>query len=48
VTWGDEYLVRYQEFLDGIEPTDRIYHLGDPAASIRAALRSADMGKLPW
>ncbi len=35
------YAVRYQEFLDGIEPTERIYHLGDPAAAIRAALRSA-------
>jgi hypothetical protein len=35
------YAVRYQEFLDGIEPSERIYHLGDPAASIRAALRSA-------
>ena len=35
------YAVRYQEFLDGIEPAERIYHLGDPAAAIRAALRSA-------
>jgi Ser/Thr protein kinase RdoA (MazF antagonist) len=35
------YAVRYQEFLDGIEPVERIYHLGDPAAAIRAALRSA-------
>jgi Ser/Thr protein kinase RdoA (MazF antagonist) len=34
--------VRYQEFLDGIEPSERIYHLGDPAAAIRAALRSAE------
>ena len=34
------YAVRYQEFLDGIEPSERIYHLGDPAASIRAALKS--------
>jgi hypothetical protein len=33
------YAVRYQEFLDGIEPSERIYHLGDPAAAIRAALR---------
>ena len=32
------YAVRYQEFLDGIEPSERIYHLGDPAASVRAAL----------
>jgi Ser/Thr protein kinase RdoA (MazF antagonist) len=35
------YAVRYQEFLDGIEPSERIYHAGDPAASIRAALRIA-------
>lgn len=34
--------VRYQEFLDGIEPSERIYHTGDPAAAIRAALRSAN------
>jgi hypothetical protein len=38
------YAVRYQEFLDGIEPAERIYHLGDPAAAIRAALRSAPDG----
>jgi hypothetical protein len=36
------YAARYQEFLDGIEPSERIYHLGDPAAAIRAALRSAN------
>jgi len=35
------YAVRYQEFLDGIEPSERIYHLGDPAAAIQAALCSA-------
>ena len=34
------YAVRYQEFLDGIEPSERVYHAGDPAASVRAALRS--------
>ena len=34
--------VRYQEFLDGIEPSERIYHLGDPAASIRAALATTE------
>jgi Ser/Thr protein kinase RdoA (MazF antagonist) len=39
------YAVRYQEFLDGIEPSERIYHLGDPAAAIRAALRSANKPK---
>lgn len=33
------YAVRYQEFLDGIEPSERIYHLGDPAAAIRHAIR---------
>jgi hypothetical protein len=35
------YAVRYQEFLDNIEPSERVYHLGDPAASIRQALVSA-------
>ncbi|GAA3387438.1 aminoglycoside phosphotransferase family protein [Cryptosporangium minutisporangium] len=35
------YAVRYQEFLDGIEPSERIYHAGDPAAAIRAALAVA-------
>ncbi|MEU8151289.1 aminoglycoside phosphotransferase family protein [Nonomuraea sp. NPDC048901] len=35
------YAVRYQEFLDGIEPSERIYHLDDPVTSIRAALRAA-------
>ncbi|WP_393086788.1 hypothetical protein [Streptomyces sp. LN704] len=35
------YAVRYQEFLDGIEPSERVYHEGDPADAIRAALRSA-------
>jgi len=34
------YAVRYQEFLDGIEPSEQIYHQGDPAASIRAALKA--------
>ena len=32
------YAVRYQEFLDNIEPSERVYHLGDPAAVIRQAL----------
>ncbi|MFI6735078.1 aminoglycoside phosphotransferase family protein [Nonomuraea sp. NPDC050451] len=36
-----DYAVRYQEFLDGIEPSERIYHHDDPVTSIRAALRSA-------
>jgi Ser/Thr protein kinase RdoA (MazF antagonist) len=35
------YAVRYQEFLDNIEPSERVYHLGDPAAVIRHALASA-------
>jgi Phosphotransferase enzyme family len=35
------YAVRYQEFLDGIEESERIYHEGDPAASVRAALAAA-------
>jgi hypothetical protein len=34
------YAVRYQEFLDNIEPSERVYHLGDPAAVIRHALVS--------
>ncbi|EXG80802.1 aminoglycoside phosphotransferase family protein [Cryptosporangium arvum] len=32
------YAVRYQEFLDNIEPSERIYHAGDPEAVIRHAL----------
>jgi hypothetical protein len=35
------YAVRYQEFLDNIEPSERVYHRGDPAASIRRALACA-------
>ena len=34
------YAVRYQEFLDNIEPSERVYHLGDPAAAVRHALAS--------
>jgi hypothetical protein len=34
------YAVRYQEFLDNIEPSERVYHHGDPAAVIRHALRA--------
>jgi hypothetical protein len=33
------FAVRYQEFLDGIEVSERIYHEGDPASCVRAALR---------
>ena len=36
------YAVRYQEFLDNIEPSEHVYHQGDPAASIRQALACAD------
>ncbi|CAO5155924.1 Aminoglycoside phosphotransferase [Frankia sp. AiPs1] len=32
--------VIYQEFLDNIEPSERRYHAGDPARTIRAALHS--------
>ena len=32
------FAVRYQEFLDNIEPSERVYHLGDPAGVIREAL----------
>ncbi|MFI6493853.1 aminoglycoside phosphotransferase family protein [Streptomyces sp. NPDC050564] len=35
------YALRYQEFLDGIEPSERPYHRGDPADEIRAAVRCA-------
>lgn len=35
------YAVRYQEFLDNIEPSEHVYHLGDPAAAIRQALARA-------
>lgn len=32
------YAVRYQEFLDNIEPSERVYHTGDPVGVIREAL----------
>ena len=35
------YAVRYQEFLDNIEPSERVYHRGDPAAAVRAAIACA-------
>ena len=35
------YAVRYQEFLDGIEPSERIYHQDDPVSEIREAVRRA-------
>ena len=37
------YAVRYQEFLDNIEPSEHVYHRGDPAASIRRALACASV-----
>ncbi|WP_369182184.1 phosphotransferase family protein [Streptomyces sp. Y1] len=33
------YALRYQEFLDHIETSERPYHEGDPASELRAALR---------
>jgi hypothetical protein len=33
--------VRYQEFLDGIEESERIYHHDHPASRVRAALACA-------
>jgi hypothetical protein len=40
------YAVRYQEFLDGIEPSERIYHFDDPICSIRKALaKSSETGE---
>jgi hypothetical protein len=38
------YAVRYQEFLDGIEPSEQVYHDGDPAGELRAALRAVCHG----
>jgi hypothetical protein len=35
------FAVRYQEFLDGIETSERRYHEGDPAAQIRRAVGAA-------
>ncbi|MGW1177495.1 phosphotransferase family protein [Kitasatospora sp. NPDC002543] len=38
------YALRYQEFLDHIEPSERPYHEGDPAAELRAALACGAAG----
>ncbi len=38
------YAVRYQEFLDNIEPSERVYHHGDPAAAVRQAIATARPG----
>jgi hypothetical protein len=35
------YAVRYQEFLDGIERSERVYHEDDPADEVRRALAAA-------
>jgi hypothetical protein len=35
--------LRYQEFLDNIEPSERVYHRGDPAAAIRQAIACAPL-----
>ncbi|MFJ5229844.1 aminoglycoside phosphotransferase family protein [Kitasatospora sp. NPDC088391] len=35
--------LRYQEFLDGIEPSEQPYHAGDPVAEVRRALRKAGL-----
>jgi hypothetical protein len=37
------YAVRYQEFLDNIEPSERVYHHGDPVGEIRRALAGASV-----
>jgi hypothetical protein len=37
------FAVRYQEFLDNIEPSEHVYHYGDPAAAIRTALAGASV-----
>ena len=45
------YAVRYQEFLDNIEPSEQVYHLDDPASVIRhavASVRQAPDGRPPW
>ncbi|WP_063737538.1 phosphotransferase family protein [Kitasatospora phosalacinea] len=34
------FALRYQEFLDGIEPSEHPYHAGDPADEVRRALRA--------
>jgi Ser/Thr protein kinase RdoA (MazF antagonist) len=36
------YAVRYQEFLDGIEASERPHHEGDPVTEIRRAVRCAE------
>lgn len=36
------YALRYQEFLDNIESSERRYHEGDPAQAVRAAVAAAE------
>ncbi|MFD0328165.1 aminoglycoside phosphotransferase family protein [Streptacidiphilus monticola] len=36
-----QYALRYQEFLDGVEPSERVYHEDDPLDCVRAAVSSA-------
>jgi Ser/Thr protein kinase RdoA (MazF antagonist) len=38
------YAVMYQRFLDNIEPSERIYHEGDPGAELQAAVRAYKEG----
>lgn len=38
------YAVRYQEFLDGIEESEQVYHRDDPAVSVRRAIAAAPTG----
>lgn len=42
------YAVRYQEFLDNIEPSERFYHQGDPAAAIRQAVATLENPSRGW
>ncbi|WP_352230265.1 phosphotransferase [Kitasatospora phosalacinea] len=41
------FALRYQEFLDGIEPSEHPYHAGDPAGEVRRALRSLGKALFP-
>jgi hypothetical protein len=38
------YAVRYQEFLDGIEDSEHVYHRDDPVLSVRRAIATAPTG----
>ena len=41
-TGADVMVMDPTRVTDGIEPSERIYHRGDPAAAVRAALRAAE------